>query len=73
MSATPEVIIQNQNQLVHNKRNRSDAHYAPLSESEMHRLPISTVNKIGKNFVDATDAPEIYEGTIAGICRERKS
>jgi hypothetical protein len=39
----------------------------------MHRLPVSTVNKIGKHFVDATDAPDIYEGTIAGICRDRKS
>ena len=73
VSVTPEVIIQNPSQLVHNKRNRLDAHYVPLSESEMHRLPISTVNKIGKHFVDATDAPDIYEGTIAGICRDRKS
>ena len=45
VSETPKAIIQNHNQLVHNKRNRSEAHYLPLSESEMHKLPISTVKK----------------------------
>jgi len=39
----------------------------------MRKLPISTVNKIGQHFIDSTDAPLIIEGTITGICRERKS
>ena len=39
----------------------------------MHKLPISTVNKIGQYFIDSTDAPEIIEGIITGVCRERKS
>jgi hypothetical protein len=73
VSVTPEVIIQNPNQLIHQKKNRSAAFYQPLSEGEMHKLPISTVNKIGQHFVDSTDAPLIIEGTITGICRERKS
>ena len=47
--------------------------YQPLSEGEMHKLPISTVNKIGQHFIDSTDAPVIIEGTITGIFRERKS
>ena len=39
----------------------------------MHKLPAATVNKIGKHFVDMTDAPMVVEGTITGIVRERKS
>jgi len=64
----PIVTIQNPEQFV-----RSEAFYISLSESEMHKLPISTVNKIGKHFVDSTDAPMIVEGTITAICREKKS
>jgi hypothetical protein len=73
VSETPQVIIQNPEQLVHQMKNRSEAFYISLSESEMHKLPISTVNKIGKHFVDSTDAPMIIEGTIKGLCREKKS
>ena len=73
VSNTPQVIIQDPAQLLHQKRNRSAAFYISLSESEMHKLPISTVNKIGKHFVDLTDAPMIVEGTITAICREKKS
>ena len=69
----PQVIIQKPEQLVHQKKNRSEAFYISLSEGEMHKLPISTVNKIGKHFVDSTDAPMIIEGTITAICREKKS
>jgi hypothetical protein len=69
----PRVIIQNPEQLVHQKRNRSAAFYVSLSESEMHKLPAATVNKIGQYFVDTTDAPEIIEGIITTIVRERKS
>jgi len=73
VSVTPEVIIQNPNQLIHQKRNRAEAYYVPLTEAEMHRLPRATVNKIGKDFVDVTDAPIIIEGHIVGICRDRVS
>ena len=73
VSDTPQVVIQNPEQLVHQKKNRSEAFYISLSESEMHKLPIAMVNKIGKHFVDSTDAPVIVEGTITGIVREKKS
>ena len=73
VSDTPQVIIQKPEQLVHHKRNRSAAFYVALSEAEMHRLPSATVSKIGQYFVDATDAPEVFEGTISTICRDKKS
>ena len=60
-------------QLVHQKTNRSEAFYTSLSEPEMHKLPAATISKIGKHFVDSTDAPMIVQGTITGIVRERKS
>ena len=39
----------------------------------MHKSPAATVNKIGQYFIDTTDAPEIIEGIITTIVRERKS
>jgi hypothetical protein len=69
----PMVTIQKPEQLVHQKKNRSEAFYISLSESEMHKLPIAMVNKIGKYFVDSTDAPMTIEGAITGIFREKKS
>ena len=65
VSETPQVVIQKPEQLIHQKKNRSEAFYVPLSELEMHKLPAATVNKIGKHFVDSTDAPIIIEEKIS--------
>jgi hypothetical protein len=73
-AAEPLVIpVQQPDQLVHQKKIRAAAYYKDLSPVELSRLPKDTVNKIGKHFVDISDAPDIVEGIIVGIVRENKT
>ena len=58
-SNKPTMIIQNPAQLEHQKRHRDEAHYSDLTALELARLPVSTLSKIGKSFIDSDDAPDI--------------
>jgi hypothetical protein len=67
------IPVQQPEQLIHQKKNRSEARYTDLTAVELARLPKSMLSKIDKQFTDITDAPAIYEGVIVAIVRQTKS
>ena len=67
------IPVQQSEQLHHQNKNRSEAQYDDLTAMELARIPKATLAKIGKSFMDTTDAPDIYEGIIVGIVRKQKS
>ena len=67
------IPVQQPEQLVHQKKNRSEAYYEDQTAVESARLPKATLKNIGKQFMDKTDAPDIYEGVIVTIVQQKKS
>ena len=69
----PVITVQNEAQLHHQRKNRAEAHYKDLTPVELARLPKTTLNKVGKRFVDSLDTPDIYTGVITAIVRQNKT
>ena len=52
---------------------RTKHHYFKLSNADINKLPKSTFNRIGKQFVDDEDPSDISAGVAVGIERHKKS